>query len=150
MINSRCLDSINCITIHANNYTQLYLSSKMALKDINMRRTRPDQRQKIQEEAKLLSRLENRHVVGYITSYLLGDSFIIVTEYCEGGDLGEYLEKAGKPLPEDLVVCWTAQIAKALKVRPLTSGGCQVCGGRMTSRKDFLPFFSADSVSSVV
>lgn len=55
-------------------------------------------------------------------SVVCDDSLYIVTEFCEGGDLEDYLQllaKQSMTVPEALISEWILQLAEALKVCPV-------------------------------
>ena len=57
-------------------------------------------------EAKILSLIKSKYVVKYYESFLEEDNLNIVMEYCDNGDLCNYLNKQknkSKPLKEDLI-----------------------------------------------
>ena len=59
------------------------------------------------QEANLLSKLDNPYILKYHDSFLDGEYFCIVTEYCEGGDLDvrfKQLKKQNKRLSEKQVL----------------------------------------------
>ncbi|XP_041348427.1 serine/threonine-protein kinase Nek4-like isoform X2 [Gigantopelta aegis] len=61
-----------------------------------------------------MKQLDHNHVVQYIASYKKGTNIFLFTEYCDGGDLSQFLRESKEQLPEELVVCWTWQMSSAL------------------------------------
>ena len=62
--------------------------------------------------------LNHPHIVRYIESFVENDTFIIVMEYCEEGDLAHHIKRMSKKkehFSEDLVLNWFLQIAFALR-----------------------------------
>jgi serine/threonine protein kinase len=59
-------------------------------------------RQQLTSEAKILASLRHPNIVKYIDSSLHTDAAILVTEYCEGGDLQAYLKSYPRPNPETI------------------------------------------------
>ena len=61
----------------------------------------------------------HRHIVKYIDSFLTGTKFNIVMEYCEKGDLSDYIRRASAPqfkmdIPEWKIWRFFIQICLAL------------------------------------
>ena len=63
-----------------NNY--IYVIKRILLKGTNK-----EQLKVIQNEAEILSSINNEHIVKYYDSFLDNESFNIVMEYCDGLDL---------------------------------------------------------------
>ncbi|KAF6019940.1 NEK11 [Bugula neritina] len=87
------------------------------LKQIPCGELQPDETVDAMHEAKLLSKLENPGIVKFYDSFLEGEFFCIVTEYCEGGDLDEYvvrMKKRGQTIPEKQVMDWTVELLMAV------------------------------------
>ena len=63
-----------------------YVIKKITLKEGNK-----EELEKIKNEAKILSTLDNSHIVKYYESFEDNSSFNIVMEYCEGLDLRKYI-----------------------------------------------------------
>eukprot|EP00118_Oscarella_pearsei_P014030 m.117462 g.117462 ORF g.117462 m.117462 type:complete len:597 (+) comp37614_c0_seq2:26-1816(+) len=69
-------------------------------------------------EAKLLSKLDHPHIVKFHDSFLDGEYFYIVTEYCEGGDLDEKIKKwrsSDKEFDVKLILAWFIQLVMAVQ-----------------------------------
>ncbi|XP_065827270.1 serine/threonine-protein kinase Nek11-like [Oscarella lobularis] len=69
-------------------------------------------------EAKLLSKLDHPHIVKFHDSFLDGEYFYIVTEYCEGGDLDGKIKKwreSGKEFDDKLILAWFIQLVMAVQ-----------------------------------
>ncbi|XP_034986177.1 serine/threonine-protein kinase Nek11 isoform X1 [Zootoca vivipara] len=83
------------------------------LKEISVGDIKPNETVEANLEAQLLSRLDHPAIVKFYTSFVEGESFCIITEYCEGRDLDfniqEYKE-AGKVFPESQIVEWFIQL----------------------------------------
>ncbi|XP_061442536.1 serine/threonine-protein kinase Nek11 isoform X5 [Rhineura floridana] len=83
------------------------------LKEISVGDVKPNETVEANLEAQLLSRLDHPAIVKFYTSFVEGESFCIITEYCEGRDLDfkiqEYRE-AGKVFPENQIVEWFIQL----------------------------------------
>nr|XP_056713045.1 serine/threonine-protein kinase Nek11 [Euleptes europaea] len=83
------------------------------LKEISVGDLKPNETVEANLEAQLLSRLDHPAIVKFYTSFVEGQSFCIITEYCEGRDLDfkiqEYKE-AGKVFPESQIIEWFIQL----------------------------------------
>ncbi|XP_078233475.1 serine/threonine-protein kinase Nek11 isoform X3 [Pogona vitticeps] len=83
------------------------------LKEISVGDLKPNETVEANLEAQLLSKLDHPAIVKFYTSFIEGESFCIITEYCEGRDLDfkiqEYKE-AGKVFPESQIVEWFIQL----------------------------------------
>ncbi|XP_054847487.1 serine/threonine-protein kinase Nek11 isoform X2 [Eublepharis macularius] len=83
------------------------------LKEISVGDLKPNETVEANLEAQLLSRLDHPAIVKFYTSFVEGESFCIITEYCEGRDLDfkiqEYKE-AGKVFPESQIIEWFIQL----------------------------------------
>ncbi|XP_002130578.2 serine/threonine-protein kinase Nek11-like isoform X1 [Ciona intestinalis] len=69
-------------------------------------------------EARLLARMKHKNIVQFHESFLDGQFFCIVLEYCEGGDMEgkitEHKEK-NEHINEQQVIKWLKQILKAIR-----------------------------------
>lgn len=77
------------------------------------------EKRQLQHEIQLLQTLDHPHVVKYLGKIHDRPStqIYILMEYCDGGDLGNYLEhtvRKGFPLPEDTILLWLSQLVDAL------------------------------------
>ena len=76
------------------------------IKQISLDGLTDEQINQVYSEAKILSLIKSKYVVKYYESFLEADNLNIVMEYCDNGDLCNYLEeqkKKYKPLKEDLI-----------------------------------------------
>ncbi|XP_054027285.1 serine/threonine-protein kinase Nek11 [Dryobates pubescens] len=83
------------------------------LKEISVGGLKPDETVEANLEAELLSRLEHPAILKFHTSFLEQDSFCIVTEYCEGGDLDSKIQEykeSGKIFPQRQILDWFIQL----------------------------------------
>lgn len=63
------------------------------MKKIPKNQYRSEVLEEIKNEAKLLSKVNNEHIVKYYESFSSTNSFNIVMEYCDGTDLEKYIDK---------------------------------------------------------
>lgn len=88
------------------------------LKEIFVGELQPDETVDAMREARLLSNLNHPNIVKFLDSFIDGEFFCIVTEYCEGGDLDDKIKawkKAGKTFDESLILAWFIQLVLAVK-----------------------------------
>ncbi|KAM3867663.1 serine/threonine-protein kinase ULK1a [Diretmus argenteus] len=67
------------------------------------------------KEIKILKELKHENIVGLLDYQETGGCVYLVMEYCNGGDLAEYLQSKGT-LSEDTIRVFLLQIAQAMKV----------------------------------
>ncbi|XP_057688879.1 serine/threonine-protein kinase ULK1a isoform X1 [Corythoichthys intestinalis] len=67
------------------------------------------------KEIKILKELEHENIVRLLDYQEMGGCVYLVMEYCNGGDLAEYLQSKGT-LSEDTIRVFLQQIAQAMKV----------------------------------
>ena len=94
-----------------NNY--IYVIKRILLKGTNK-----EQLKVIQNEAEILSSINNEHIVKYYDSFLDNESFNIVMEYCDGLDLRKYInehKETNKLIEKDLIYHIISDICKGLK-----------------------------------
>ena len=73
------------------------------LKQISLLGLSEAQKKDFKKEAEILSKINSKYVVKNFESFEENNKFNIIMEYCENGDLSEYIEKQkkkGKPLEE--------------------------------------------------
>ncbi|ELT89257.1 hypothetical protein CAPTEDRAFT_177924 [Capitella teleta] len=91
---------------------------KKALKEIPVGDMQPDETLEASHEAKLLRNLDHPGIVKFYDSFIDGEFFCIVTEFCDGGDLGskivEYRERS-QHLQEGQVLEWLIQLLLAVQ-----------------------------------
>lgn len=88
------------------------------MKKISVGDLQPDETVDAMHEANLLAKLDHPGIVKFHDSFLDGEFFCIVTEYCEGGDLDDKitaLKKSGKHLEESQVIEWFIQLVLAVQ-----------------------------------
>ncbi|NXE25815.1 NEK11 kinase, partial [Ardeotis kori] len=83
------------------------------LKEISVGDLKPNETVEANLEAQLLSKLDHPAIVKFYASFVERDSFCIITEYCEGGDLDfkiqEYRE-SGKIFTQNQIIDWFIQL----------------------------------------
>ncbi|OPL33352.1 serine nek11 threonine-protein kinase, partial [Mytilus galloprovincialis] len=92
-------------------------SDLKVLKEISVGELAPDETVDAVSEAKVLSKLNHPGIVKFHDSFIDGESFCIVTEYCEGGDLDakiNELAKSKKSLEEKTILDWFVQLVLAV------------------------------------
>ncbi|XP_063951532.1 serine/threonine-protein kinase Nek11-like [Lytechinus pictus] len=88
------------------------------LKEISCGDLAPDETVDAMHEAKLLSKLQHPNIVKFYDSFLDGEFFCIITEYCEGGDLDDKItawKKAGKKFDQNVIMDWFVQLSLAVQ-----------------------------------
>ncbi|KAH3816660.1 hypothetical protein DPMN_118180 [Dreissena polymorpha] len=91
---------------------------QFAVKEIDLTKCDDAGRDQAHGEAHLLSRLKHANILMYVESVICDESLFIVTEFCEGGDLEDYLQlnkKLNQSVPEPVVSDWILQLGSALK-----------------------------------
>nr|XP_021147405.1 serine/threonine-protein kinase Nek11 isoform X1 [Columba livia] len=83
------------------------------LKEISVGDLKPNETVEANMEAQLLSKLDHPAIVKFYASFVERDSFCIITEYCEGGDLDfkiqEYKE-SGRIFTQRQILDWFIQL----------------------------------------
>lgn len=90
----------------------------MVLKEINMQTMDSKARQSAEGEARVLHSLKHPYIVRYAESFVHDQCLCIVMDYCEGGDLWQFIAERRKThsrTPESVVVRWFTQLCLALK-----------------------------------
>ena len=78
------------------------------LKQISLKGLPENKKKEFKLEAEILSKINSKYVVKYDKSFEEDNTFNIIMEYCENGDLSDYItnqKKKGKPLNENTI--WT-------------------------------------------
>jgi len=76
------------------------------IKQISLFGLTPDEIKDVNLEAKILSSINSKYVVKYYDSFEEKNFLNIVMEYCDGGDLGQFIEEKkalNEPIKEDLI-----------------------------------------------
>ncbi|CAB4039759.1 Serine threonine- kinase Nek11, partial [Paramuricea clavata] len=88
------------------------------LKEISVGELKEDETFDAQREANLLAKLDHPNIVKFLDSFVYMESYCIVTELCEGGDLTEKIKawkKSGRTFDESLIVAWLVQLLLAIQ-----------------------------------
>ncbi|NXW71690.1 NEK11 kinase, partial [Hirundo rustica] len=83
------------------------------LKEISVGNLKPNETVEANLEAQLLSKLDHPAIVKFYASFVERDSFCIITEYCEGGDLDFKIQEykdSGKTFAQSQVIDWFIQL----------------------------------------
>ncbi|NXN05885.1 NEK11 kinase, partial [Sylvia borin] len=83
------------------------------LKEISVGNLKPNETVEANLEAQLLSKLDHPSIVKFYASFVERDSFCIITEYCEGGDLDFKIQEykdSGKMFAQSQVIDWFIQL----------------------------------------
>ncbi|XP_057895760.1 serine/threonine-protein kinase Nek11 isoform X3 [Melospiza georgiana] len=83
------------------------------LKEISVGNLKPNETVEANLEAQLLSKLDHPAIVKFYASFVERDSFCIITEYCEGGDLDFKIQEyrdSGKVFAQSQVIDWFIQL----------------------------------------
>ncbi|NXO25663.1 NEK11 kinase, partial [Cisticola juncidis] len=83
------------------------------LKEISVGNLKPNETVEANLEAQLLSKLDHPAIVKFYASFVERDSFCIITEYCEGGDLDFKIQEykdSGKMFAQSQVIDWFIQL----------------------------------------
>lgn len=87
------------------------------MKVIDLTKSSDDERDLAEKEAKLLTNLQHEFILHAVTSFQKQGALCIVTEFCDQGDLAQFLEsRNGASLDEQRIVEWFRQICSALEV----------------------------------
>jgi NIMA (never in mitosis gene a)-related kinase len=85
------------------------------MKQIDISQMNKTQRSEALNEAKILQSLTSPYIVAYYNSFIENEKLCIVMEYCESGDLSQYLKaKHGRFMEEDLIWKCFLEICLAL------------------------------------
>lgn len=86
------------------------------LKQINISQLNSKSRTAALNEVKILSSLENPHVVKYYDSFIEKNVLNIIMEFCEGGDLSKFIKsQAGRPIAESKIWKFLIQMCIGLE-----------------------------------
>ena len=81
-------------------------NSVYVIKQIPLSGLSEKERNEVEQEAKILHSINSNYVVKYYDSFKENDNLNIVMEYCDGGDLNDFLiekKKFGQPLEEPFI-----------------------------------------------
>ena len=85
---------------------KLNTNSIYVIKQIPLSGLSEKERNEVEQEAKILHSINSNYVVKYYDSFKENENLNIVMEYCDGGDLNDFLiekKKLGQPLEEPFI-----------------------------------------------
>ena len=88
------------------------------LKQIFLDQAKKEEKEQITKEAFILSKINNAHVVKYYNSFIEGNSFNIIMEFCEGLDLRKFInayKKINKPIQKEIIYNFILDLCLGLK-----------------------------------
>lgn len=87
------------------------------MKIIDLEGSSEDEKNSAEKEALLLTTLQHKYMLHAVSIYQENETLCIVTDFCDQGDLAQFLEKRrGNLLEEKRIVEWFRQICSALEV----------------------------------
>lgn len=87
------------------------------MKIIDLEGSSENERNMAEKEARLLTTLQHQYILHAVSVYQENETLCIVTEFCDHGDLAQFLEnRRGNLLEEKRIVEWFRQICGALEV----------------------------------
>lgn len=87
------------------------------MKIIDLEGSSENERNMAEKEASLLTTLQHKYILHAVSVYQENKTLCVVTEFCEQGDLSQFLNKRGGILlEEERIVEWFRQICSALEV----------------------------------
>ena len=84
------------------------------MKEISVRGMSERDLQMGKNEIEILRNCHNDNIVGYVDDFYEQGKFLIVMEFCEGGDLAGFIQRQRRHLPEDHVRNWLGQMVSGL------------------------------------
>jgi len=90
----------------------------LVMKEVDMHKLDSRERKNAEQEANVLSALKHPYIVKYSESFVHDQVLCILMDYCEGGDLWQYIDKRRRQrltIGEPQVVRWFTQMCLALK-----------------------------------
>lgn len=95
-------------------YRQNDKKNLLVIKQISLFGMDDTQIAEVKNEATLLSKMNHENIVKYYDSFVENNNWFIVMEYCNGGDLYNYLKKNKTPLKEAQIFSIFIQICNGL------------------------------------
>jgi NIMA (never in mitosis gene a)-related kinase 1/4/5 len=90
----------------------------LVMKEIDLSNQNAQQRAAAEVEVKVLSALKHPYIVRYWESFMKNSQLCIIMDYCEGGDMWQYIvaqKKKHTTIPEAQVLRWLTQMCLAMK-----------------------------------
>ena len=84
------------------------------MKEISVRGMSERDLQMGRNEIEILRNCHDDNIVGYVDDFYEHGKFLIVMEFCEGGDLAGFIQRQRRHLPEDHVMNWLGQMVSGL------------------------------------
>lgn len=89
---------------------------KLAMKVMDLEGSSEKERNMAEKEARLLLTLQHKYILHAVSVYQDDKTLRIITEFCDQGDLQQFLDKRiGNLLEEKRIVEWFRQICSALE-----------------------------------
>jgi len=78
------------------------------------------ERETAEQEVELLRCLEHPNIVAYKDNFFMGETLVIVMQYCDGGDVSTFIKESAsaspkKRIPEEVIMNYFVQILQALQ-----------------------------------
>lgn len=87
----------------------------VVMKEIPLANLTEQEKQAVYKETKILKLFNHPNIIGYRDSFIENNTFHIVMEYADGGDLGQKISSATTNFSENDILHWFVQICLALK-----------------------------------
>jgi serine/threonine-protein kinase ULK/ATG1 len=87
---------------------------KIAVKVIDRQSLTAEHQSRLEQEILCQRSVESEYVVKLLDVQKTDHNFYLILEYCEGGDLGEFVRKNG-PVDEQYAQTWVQQLARGLR-----------------------------------
>lgn len=91
-------------------------SKEYVIKESKYDLSSEDEKEDALREVQALITFNSEYIVKYIDSFFIGQKLYIVTEYCPGGDLFNFIRGYGNNIPENEIIRLFTQICKGLSV----------------------------------
>jgi serine/threonine protein kinase len=88
--------------------------NKIAVKMINREGLKPEQQNRLEQEILCQRSVTSDYIVSLIDVQKTENNFYLILEYCEGGDLGQFIKTHG-PVDEETTQRWMQNLAEGFK-----------------------------------
>lgn len=92
--------------------------NKIAVKMINREGLKPEQQNRLEQEILCQRSVTSEYIVSLIDVQKTENNFYLILEYCEGGDLGQFIKTHG-PVNEETCQRWMQNLAEGFKALKL-------------------------------